>query len=384
MAHRLDHSFRHIKYCPLQTNVPERIMSRNLKRILMASAGAVILAGAGAYGWYWFETGRYLESTDDAYVKADYTTIAPKVSGYIAEVAVADNQSVKAGQLLARIDDRDYRTALAQAKADVASAQADIRNIDAQLAEQQSVIAQAESAIVAGEAGVKFAKDDYDRYQKLTAGKITSVQDEQRAQTVLQQQSAQLQSDRAGLTAAHQRIDVLNTARAKVETQVTRLQSVVEQAELNLSYATIAAPIDGTVGARTLRVGQYVQAGTQLMAVVPLHAVYVVANFKETQLTDVQPGQPVEIEVDTFPGHTVKGHVDSLSPASGLEFALLPPDNATGNFTKIVQRIPVKIVLEANDPLAGRLRAGMSVEPVIDTRVVADVPAGGARNVAVR
>ncbi|HEY1386146.1 MAG TPA: HlyD family secretion protein, partial [Dongiaceae bacterium] len=183
-----------------------------------------------------------------------------------------------------------------------------------------------------------------------------------------------------------QRIDVLNTARAKAGTQVTRLQAVVQQAELNLSYTTISAPIDGTVGARTLRVGQYVQAGTQLMAVVPLHAVYVVANFKETQLTDVVAGQPVEISVDTFPGQTVKGRVDSLSPASGLEFALLPPDNATGNFTKIVQRIPVKIVLDASDPLAGKLRAGMSVEPVIDTRAIAEAgtPANGSQNVATR
>jgi membrane fusion protein (multidrug efflux system) len=362
-------------------------MSKTLKRILMASVGTVVLAGAGTFGWYWFETGRFLESTNDAYVQADYTTIAPKVSGYIAAVAVEDNQTVKAGQVLARIDDRDYQTALAQAQADVASAEADIHNIDAQLAEQQSVIAQAESAIVAGEAGVKFAKDDYDRYQKLTAGKITSVQDVQRAQTVFQQQTAQLQSDRAALTAAHQRVEVLNTARVKAETQVTRLQAVVDQAQLNLSYTTITAPIDGTVGARSLRVGQYVQAGTQLMAVVPLHAVYVVANYKETQLTNVVAGQPVEIEVDAFPGHVVKGHVDSLSPASGLEFALLPPDNATGNFTKIVQRIPVKIAIEPSDALAGRLRAGMSVEPVIDTRSFADAgtPTGAAsENVAVR
>ncbi len=361
-------------------------MSRNLKRILMASVGVVVLAGAGAYGWYWFKTGRFLESTNDAYVQADYTTIAPKVSGYISAVAVEDNEPVKAGQVLARIDDRDYQTALAQARADVASAQADIRNIEAQLAEQQSVIAQAEAAIVSDQAAVKFAQDDYDRYRKLTAGRITSVQDEQRAQTVLQQQSARLQSDRAALTAAHQRVEVLNTARAKAETQVTRLQSVVDQAQLNLSYTIITAPIDGTIGARSLRVGQYVQAGTQLMAVVPLHAVYIVANFKETQLTNVAAGQPVEIEVDAFPGHVVKGHVDSLSPASGLEFALLPPDNATGNFTKIVQRIPVKIAIEPNDALAGRLRAGMSVEPVIDTRTFAEAgtPTTGADNVATR
>jgi membrane fusion protein (multidrug efflux system) len=176
----------------------------------------------------------------------------------------------------------------------------------------------------------------------------------------------------------------LKTGRAKSETQLARLQAVADQAQLNLSYTTITAPIDGTVGARSLRVGQYVQAGTQLMAVVPLHSVYVVANYKETQLTNVSPGQPVEIEVDAFPGQVVKGRVDSLSPASGLEFALLPPDNATGNFTKIVQRIPVKIVLDANDVLAGRLRAGMSVEPVIDTHAIAEVSVENPEHVATR
>jgi membrane fusion protein (multidrug efflux system) len=329
------------------------------------------VVGAASFGTYWYKTGRFLESTDDAYVQADYTTIAPKVSGYIADVKVEDNQPVKAGDVLAVIDDRDYRTALAQARADVASAKADVDNIAAQLEEQQSVIQQAQAAITSDQAGVAFAQQDYTRYHSLTAQKVTSVQDEQRAQTVLQQQTAALQRDRAALTAAKQRVDVLTTAKAKAETQVQRLQAVQAQAELNLSYTTITAPIDGTVGARSLRTGQYVQAGTQLMAVVPLHAVYVVANFKETQLADVKTGQPVEIEIDGLPGITVKGKVDSLAPASGLEFALLPPDNATGNFTKIVQRIPVKIALEIDGDLVGRLRPGMSAEPVIDTRPAA-------------
>jgi membrane fusion protein (multidrug efflux system) len=206
---------------------------------------------------------------------------------------------------------------------------------------------------------------------------VTSVQDEQRAQTALQQANAVLQRDRAALTAAKQRVDVLTTAKAKAGTQVKRLEAAQKQAELNLGYTTIAAPIDGTVGARSLRVGQYVQAGTQLMAVVPLKAVYVVANFKETQLAEVRAGQPVEISIDGLPGIMVKGKVDSLAPASGLEFALLPPDNATGNFTKIVQRIPVKIALEVDDGLLGRLRPGMSAEPVIDTR-----PTAGSTRIA--
>jgi membrane fusion protein (multidrug efflux system) len=347
-------------------------MKRTLRRILLGSAALAVVAGAAAFGSYWIKTGRYLESTDDAYVQADYTTIAPKVSGYIADVKVEDNQPVKAGDVLAVIDDRDFRTALAQAKADVASAKADVDNIEAQLEEQQSVIQQAQAAITADQAGVAFAQQDFTRYHNLTAQKVTSVQDEQRAQTVLQQQNAVLQRDRAALAAAKQRIDVLDTAKVKSETQVQRLEAVQAQAELNLGYTTIVAPIDGTVGARSLRTGQYVQAGTQLMAVVPLHAVYVVANFKETQLAGVKTGQPVEIGIDGLPGVTVKGKVDSLAPASGLEFALLPPDNATGNFTKIVQRIPVKIALEIDGDLVGRLRPGMSAEPVIDTRPAAE------------
>ncbi len=160
----------------------------------------------------------------------------------------------------------------------------------------------------------------------------------------------------------------MRTAESEAKAALAHAQAVEQQARLNLSYATITAPEDGTVGARTLRVGQYVQPGTQLMAIVPLHAVYVVANYKETQLTDVRPGQPADLAVDTFPGQVVHGVVDSIAPASGQQFALLPPDNATGNFTKIVQRIPVKIVLRDKDPLAGMLRPGMSVEPTIDTR----------------
>jgi membrane fusion protein (multidrug efflux system) len=352
-------------------------MKRTLRRILLGSAAAAVAVGAASFGAYWYKTGRFLESTDDAYVQADYTTIAPKVSGYIADVKVGDNQPVKAGEVLAVIDDRDFRTALAQARADVASAKADVDNFEAQLEEQQSVIRQAEAAIAADQAGVTFAQQDYQRYHRLTAQKVTSVQDEQRAQTALQQANAVLQRDRAALTAAKQRIAVLTTAKAKAGTQVKRLEAARKQAELNLGYTTIVAPIDGTVGARSLRVGQYVQAGTQLMAVVPLKAVYVVANFKETQLAEVRAGQPVEIGIDGLPGITVKGKVDSLAPASGLEFALLPPDNATGNFTKIVQRIPVKIALEVDDGLLGRLRPGMSAEPVIDTR-----PAAGSTRIA--
>jgi membrane fusion protein (multidrug efflux system) len=175
-----------------------------------------------------------------------------------------------------------------------------------------------------------------------------------------------LRRDEAALAVARAKVDVLSTSRAQAEANLRHSIAATRQAELNLSYTTIVAPVDGTAGARSVRLGQYVTVGTQLMAVVPLHAAYVVANFKETQLAGVAPGQPVEIEVDGLPGATFRGHVESLSPASGLEFALLPPENATGNFTKIVQRIPVRIAFD--EDVGGRLHAGMSVEPSIDTR----------------
>jgi membrane fusion protein (multidrug efflux system) len=194
-----------------------------------------------------------------------------------------------------------------------------------------------------------------------------TTQRAQQAETALRDANAKLLADKAGLEAATKKITVLQTERENAVAQRDRSTALRNQAELNLSYTQIVAPVDGTVGARSLRVGQYVQAGTQLMAVVPLHAVYIVANFKETQLSRMRNGQPVEISIDSFPDVELHGHVDSLSPASGLEFSLLPPDNATGNFTKIVQRVPVKIVID-NSALAGMLRAGMSVEPTIDTR----------------
>jgi len=340
------------------------------KTIKRALLGLGLIAGITAavdYGYHYWTVGQYLQSTDDAYVKADYTTIAPKVSGYIAEVLVADNARVEAGQVLARIDDRDFRAALDQAKAGVEAAEAAIRNLDAQIALQHSVIDQQKATVAATEATLKFAEEENNRYQALMKSGAGSTQRAQQAAAALDAQRAQLQRDAAALVAAQKTVDVLTSERVKAEADRDRSRAALTQAELNLSYTTIVAPVDGTVGARSLRVGQYVQAGTQLMAVVPLHAVYVVANFKETQLTHVRDGQPVEIAVDGFPGVTLTGHVDSVSPASGLEFALLPPDNATGNFTKIVQRIPVKIVFD-NDTLTGLLRAGMSVEPSIDTK----------------
>jgi membrane fusion protein (multidrug efflux system) len=349
------------------TKIGFRPSRQTIKRTGLALALAVGIAGAADFGYGYLTTGRYLESTDDAYVKADSTIISPKVSGYLAEVLVSDNQPVKAGQLLARIDDRDFRTALHQAHADVAGAEAAVGNLDAQITLQQPLIEQGTADVAAAEANLQFAQEEQVRYDGLMKSGSGTVQRAQQTDAALREKIAQLQHGKSGLIAAQKKVDVLTTERAKAVAQLDHARAVEEQAALNLSYTEITAPVDGTVGARTLRVGQFVQAGTQLMAVVPLDAVYVVANFKETQLTHVRNGQPVEVQIDSFHGTKIRGHVDSLSPASGLEFALLPPDNATGNFTKIVQRVPVKIVLD-DRRLTGLLRPGMSAEPTINTK----------------
>jgi membrane fusion protein, multidrug efflux system len=338
-----------------------------IKRAALALAISLGVAGVADLGYDYLTRWQYQETTDDAYVQADSTIIAPKVSGYIAEVLVQDNQKVTAGQLLARIDDRDFKTALNQARADVAAAEAAVHNLDAQLELQEPIIQQQASQVEAAEANLKFAQEERTRYDDLMKTGSGTIQRAQQTDAALRAQTAQLQQEKSGLLAANKKVEVLTTQRAQAAALLDRARAVEQQAGLNLSYTEIAAPVDGTVGARTLRVGQYVQAGTQLMAVVPLNAVYLVANFKETQLTHVRDGQPVEIRVDSFHSVKLRGHVDSLSPASGLQFALLPPDNATGNFTKIVQRVPVKIVFD-EPGLKGLLRPGMSAEPTVDTK----------------
>jgi membrane fusion protein (multidrug efflux system) len=341
-----------------------------LKRTAIGALAVVGIAAAAHFGTDYWRHGRFLVSTDDAYVQADNTLIAPRVSGYISQVLVTDNQPVKAGQVLARIDDQDFQTALRQAVADRETAESEIRSIDAQLALQTSTIEQANQQVTSADAALRFAQQDHARYDLLSRTGAGTTQSAQQTESLLVQRAAGLLQARAALTAARQQVDVLQAARVKAQAQLEHYRAAEQQARLNLGYTTITAPMDGTVGARTLRVGQYVQAGTQLMAVVPLNAVYIVANFKETQLTGVRPGQPVDISVDTFPDAAIHGHVDSISPATGLQFALLPPDNATGNFTKIVQRLPVKIVLDrdASGRTQALLRPGMSVEPTIDTK----------------
>jgi membrane fusion protein (multidrug efflux system) len=345
-----------------------RISGGKLKQ---AALGLAVIAGifaAADYGRYYWGTGRYLVSTDDAYVDAHSSIMSPKVSGYISDVPVNDNQPVKVGDVIARIDPRDYQTALDQARANVAAAQASIDTLTQQIAQQHLVVQQAEQQVASDQAALTYSQQDFQRYTDLERTGYGTVQRAQQAQSDIVQKQAKSDSDKAGVASAEKQIGVLQAQLEQARATLAQQQASEHQAELNLSYTTITSPFDGTVGVRNIQIGQYVQPGTQLMAIVPLHQVYITANYMETQLTHVQAGQPVTINIDTFDGTVVHGHVESLAPASGQQFALLPPDNATGNFTKIVQRIPVKIAIDANDPLAGRLRPGMSVEPTIDTK----------------
>jgi membrane fusion protein (multidrug efflux system) len=349
---------------------------RGVRPFLIAAAGLAAIAAGGVYGREYWTVWRFEVSTDDAYVQADNTTVAPKVSGYIGKVLVADNEPVKAGQLLAEIDDRDFRVALDSARADVAAAEAAVLSKRATLAAQDAVIASAEATLAVDQANLTFASQEDKRYSTLAASGYGTVKNAQAAASNIAVSRATIARDAAGLETARRQIDVLKAEVEQAEAGLGRAQAGAKQAELNFAYTSIAAPVDGVVGARTLRIGQYVQAGTPLMAVAPIASAYVVANYKETQLTDVRAGQKVAVEIDAYPGRVFRGHVDSLAPASGQEFALLPPDNATGNFTKIVQRIPVKIVLDGD--VVDVLRPGMSVTPTIDTR--SDAAALASRN----
>ena len=261
------------------------------RRLLMAGAAVAVLVGASWYGWDYWTVGRFLVSTDDAYVKADNTTVAPKVSGYLHEVLVGDNERVRAGQVLARIDDRDFKVALDQARADVAAAEAAIASKHAQLDVQQAVIDAARATLDVDTASATFAKQENKRYTDLAATGYGSVQNAQSAQSRDASALAAIERDKANLASAQKQVELLKAEIAQAVAAASRANALQQQAELNLSYTTIIAPIDGMVGNRTLRAGQYVQAGTQLMSLVPASGAYVIANFKETQLTGVRAGQ---------------------------------------------------------------------------------------------
>ncbi|MFT8462780.1 HlyD family secretion protein [Acetobacter persici] len=337
------------------------------KPLLYAGCAAGVLAILAWGGTRLVNGDGVNQYTNDAYVTADFPTVAPKVAGRIDRVRAQDNEQVRAGEELAHIEDEDYRAALDVARGNRQAAQGDVSNLEAELARQDAVIAQARAAVQADQARLMFARQNAVRYRNLSSGGAGTIEQKQSSEAHEKEAEAAIALDQAGVEAAIRQVAVLKGQLERARGLLVRAEGDEKQAELNLSYCTIPAPVDGVVGERGVRVGNYVQPGTGILAVVPVHEAYVLANFQETQLTKVQAGQQATIRVDTFPGQRLKAHVDSLAPATGVAFAPIQPDNATGNFTKVVQRVPVKLTFDPGQPLAARVRVGMSVEVSVDT-----------------
>src|SRR6266851_3656753 len=314
------------------------------------------------------------QTTDDAYVRGDITPLSAKIEGYVRRVPVNDFQQVKEGDLLIEIEDDDYRARLKQAEAELAGAEAAIANLKSRKALQHTQIAEAQDSINATQADVDRTHKEAVRQRALLASTFGTPQKVEQAVAEERRFQANLAGGEAVLAAAQRQMAVLDTEESQLRAAAKAKQAGFELAKIELGYTRITAPIDGIVSERGVRAGQYVHDGTQVISVVPLHNVWIIANYKETQLTHVKISQRAEITIDTFPGIVVTGRVDSVSPASGSQFTLLPPDNATGNFTKVVQRIPVKITLDPSHPLDGRLRPGMSVIATIRTDTGPEIP----------
>jgi membrane fusion protein, multidrug efflux system len=334
----------------------------------MAGAALIALVLGGNYGWHWWTVGRFQETTDNAFLQADKVTVAPKVAGFISAVLVRDNQPVKAGDVLATIDDADYKVAIAEAQADLDKAVAQLEGYQAAVVQQQAQVETSRADIINAEAALTFAQQEAARSEDLLSRGAGTTQRAQQTRSDLLQRQGTLTKSRSALIAAEKQVVTYEALAKSAIATIAGAQAKLDQAKLNLSHTTIRAPIDGVVGDRSVRPGQLVQAGINLLTVVPMgRGIYLVANFKETQIGRMTQGQPVSFTVDAFGNHAFRGKVESFSPGTGAQFALLPPENATGNFTKVVQRIPVRIRL-ADDPLLAQLRPGLSVEATVETR----------------
>jgi len=331
---------------------------------VLVALGFVVLATVRWNAWV---GGATAQTTNDAYVRAELTRLSSRVSGEVLTVAVTDFQHVKAGDLLIQIDPADYQVQVTQAEAGVAAAQAALDNLSNQVELQYATIAQVEASQVAAAAQEVEARQEEERQQSLSQTEAGTRQRLEQATAAYAKAKADVRASRAVIAAQRHQLEVLSGTKKQRAADLEAAKATLAAAKLRLGYTRIAAPFDGVVGERQVQPGDYVNIGTNLINVVPLPRVYVIANYKETQLTRVRPGQPVDIVVDTFPNEKLHGRVERIAPASGSQFALLPPDNATGNFTKVVQRIPVRIQLDDGQPLLSRLLPGMSVVTTINT-----------------
>jgi membrane fusion protein (multidrug efflux system) len=349
---------------------------RSFKRLALASSILVVGLGLARLTYSWWTVGRFIESTDDAYVGGDVTVIAPKVAGFISKLAVVDNQRVHAGDLLVELDNRDYLAALAKDDAAVAIQQATLTHLDASRRLQEAVIAQAQATIEASNAEIVRTRDDQVRFTRLLKDSAVSVQESQKTEADYKKAVAVGEKSRAGLVAAQRQLEVIDTQKQQVLAASAQAMAERDLARLNVSYTELRAPIDGIVGNRSAQVGAYATTGSQLISLVPTHGLWIDANFKESQLARIRRGSPVAVKVDSIPGKTFHGHVLSVAPATGAQFSVLPPENATGNFTKIVQRVAVRIGLDDEGETFGQLRPGLSVIAKVNT--LSSAHSGGA------
>ncbi|WP_321927629.1 HlyD family secretion protein [Paraburkholderia guartelaensis] len=338
------------------------------KRTILILLGLAALVAAAVWLGHWWVVGRFIESTDDAYLQADSVTIAPKVSGYVTDVYVADNQAVKAGDPLVKLDARQYQVALDQAQATVDARTADIEHAQAQIEQQRANVAQAQAQQEVAQVSLRHANDEVARYAPLAATGAETTERLAELKSERDKAQATLAADAAAVTSARSQISAVNAQLSQARAQLEAARASAAQSQLDLDNTVVKSALAGRVGDRSVRVGQYVQPGTRMLTVVPVQRTYLTANFKETQIGRMRAGQPVELHVDALPGHTLHGVVDSFSPGTGAQFALLPPENATGNFTKIVQRVPVRIRLETGPETRSVLLPGMSVTVDVDTR----------------
>lgn len=334
---------------------------------------ALILAGCAGAAWYgygWWTVGRFMEVTDDAYVGGDVTTISPHAAGFVTEILVADNAHVQAGQVLVRLDTRDYRAALARTQAAVAARMAAAEGLRAQLVLQRSMVAQAGAELDATVARAAFTRIDGARYATLASTNAGSRQEAERTHVADQEAQARWAAARAALDAARLRIGVLDAQVSEADAAAAGARADLQRASLDLGYTEIRAPVEGYVGNRAAHLGAFVAEGSYLLSIIPAHGLWVDANFKEDQLAPMLAGQAAQLSVDGAPGVVFHGSVLSVAPGTGAIFSVIPPENATGNFTRIVQRVPVRIALDAADGTLSRLRPGLSVTVSVDTRSV--------------
>ena len=346
----------------------EILPPRRKRRVFLPLIILAALSGGGYEGYRWFTVGRFLVTTDDAYVKADMSTVAAKVGGYVASVPIVQNQRVSKGDVLATIDDGDYRIAVDAARTRIATQDATIARMGRQVEAQGASIDQAKAVLLSAQAEQVRTAAEFDRARSLVQSTFGTQQRLDQALADRDRAVANVASAKAAVTAAEANLDVLKAQQVEAQKTRAELETMLARAERDLAFATVRAPFDGVVGNKAVQTGQYVQTGTRLLALVPLDSAYIEANFKETQIGRLQPGQKVSIKPDAFSSRAIEGTVESIAPASGAEFSMLPPENATGNFTKIVQRLPVRIHIPSEVAGEGILRPGLSVEVEVHTR----------------